>query len=269
MLYSISGGINSLSIQAVSLASIAEPTPPAARSWAEAAPKADVILSDGNNLVMASKVEHAAYSFDPQTWSHHSVLPLYVNPLQITFSPINNVFYAGYAQGAIYAFPRNNPGKPNWFSATPYSPQGLATAGEYVFAADPSGAWAAHFTFAPTGNLVSNPEWNRLSRQYEWDPVTRRMYFFRDFTSPNDLHWEQIDGDGTIVADGESPYHGEVVAKTPIRVAPDGSRVVIGSGQVFDSPGLNIAGNLATTVADIAWLNGDTYAISDRISVAI
>lgn len=262
-LYTISGAIDSLSIQHVSLDSLAQPPPPAARSWAEAAPKADFILADENKVVLASKVEHAAYTFDPQSWSHAAALPLYLNPLQIAFSPVNNVFYAGYAQGAIYGFPRANPGTASWLSATPYSPQGLATAGQYVFAADPSGAWAAHFTFSPTGTLISNPEWNRLSRQYEWDPVTRRMYFFRDNVSPNDLHWEQISASGSIVASGDSPYHGELIARTPIRVAPDGGRVVLGSGQVLDSPGLTFVGDLATTVADIAWLNGDTYAIRD------
>ena len=140
--------------------------------------------------------------------------------------------------------------------------RGFSFSGEYLFAADSSGAWSSHFTFGPGGSLLSSVEWNEYSRQYEWDPVLRRMYFFRDGISPNDLHWEQIGLDGSIVAADESPYHGEVIAATPIRVSPDGSRIIIGSGQVFESGGLNFAGSLTATVADIGWLNGDVYAIS-------
>ena len=261
--YSISGAIDSLSIQPLSLESIAEPPPPAARSWAEAVPKADVILDGGNSVVLASKIEHAAYTFDPDSWSHVNVTPLYANPLQVTFSPLSNIVYAGYAGGAIYGFSRASSGLPRWLAATPYSAQGLATAGEYVFAADSSGAWASHFSFSPSGALLSNPEWNYLSRQYEWDPVTRRMYYFSDAVSPNNIYWEQIALDGSISARGQSSISVNLSPRLPIRIAPDGSRVFIGSGQMFDSGALSLVGSLNSTIADVGWLNGDTYAISD------
>lgn len=260
--YAISGSINALTIAPLSLDSIAQPAPPPARSWEVAAPKADFILGDGNEVVLFSQSEHAAYSFNSQAWSHANPTSVYPGPLKAAFSPINNTVYAAYAGGAIYAFPRTSTDTVSWFAATASSSLGLATAGEYVFAVDPSGAWVSHYTFGPGGSLLSTVDWNYYSRQYEWDPVLRRMYFFRDDTSPNDLHWEQIGLDGSIVAEGESPYHGEVIAATPIRVSPDGSRIVLGSGQVFESGGVTFAGNLNATVADIGWLNGDVYAVT-------
>jgi hypothetical protein len=260
--YAISGSINALTIAPLSLDSIAQPAPPSARRWEEAAPMVDLILGDGNDVVMVSQVEHAAYSFNPSNWTQANPTALYTGPLHAAFSPLSNTVYAAYAGGAIYAFPRASGGSANWFASTAASSLGLATAGEYVFAADPSGAWASHYTFGPSGAPLSNIEWNYNSRQYEWDPVLRRMYFFRDGISPNDLHWEQIGLDGTIVAEGESPYHGEVNAETPIRVSPNGSRIIIGSGQVFESGGLTFAGNLGSAVADTGWLNGDLYAVT-------
>ncbi|MCB1577795.1 MAG: hypothetical protein KDI81_10810 [Xanthomonadales bacterium] len=260
--YGISGSINALTIVPLSLDAIAQPAPPPARSWAEAAPKADFILGDGNDLIMISQVEHAAYAFNPASWTQANPTPLYNGPLYAAFSPVNDTLYAAYAGGAIYAFPRASAGSASWFASTAATARGLATAGEYVFADDPSGAWDSHYTFGPSGTALSSVEWNYYSRQYEWDPVLRRMYFFRDGTSPNDLHWEQIGANGAIVAEGESPYHGEVNAVTPIRVSPNGSRIIIGSGQVFESAGLTFAGNLNSTVADIGWLNGDLYAVT-------
>lgn len=260
--YAISGSINALTIAPLGIDAIAQPAPPPARPWEVAAPKADFILGDGSDVILFSQSEHAAYTFNPQTWSHAGATSVHPGPLQAAYSHVNNTVYAAYAGGAIYAFPRAASDTAGWFAATASSSLGLAAAGEYVFAVDPSGAWVSHYTFGPAGSLLSSVDWNYYSRQYEWDPVLRRMYFFRDDTSPNDLHWEQIGLDGSIVAEGESPYHGEVIAATPIRVSPDGSRIILGSGQVFESGGLTFAGNLNAPVVDIGWLNGDVYAIS-------
>lgn len=260
-LYAISGSIGSLHVDAIDV-SLARPrTPPPARDWNETGAHADFILGDADRLVLVSKVEHAGYRFRPQDWAFDLTTPLLLNPIYAAYSAVDDRLYASYDGGAIYAFAGQAPGTANWLAATPYTAFGLANAGEYVFAADMSGAWATHYMFSPAGTLLSNVEWNYYSRQYEWDPVARRMYFFRDDTSPNDLHFEQIALDGSIAAEGETPYHGEVQAQTPIRVAPDGARVVLGSGQVFETGGLTIIGNTGP-VDEIAWLFGDLYTIS-------
>ena len=87
------------------------------------------------------------------------------------------------------------------------------------------------------------------------------MYFFRDNISPNDLHWEEIDVNGVIGAKGDSPYHGEVACNTPIRVAPYGSVVVLGSGQVFDATSLELLHQLPNPIADAAWGGGSLFTL--------
>ena len=72
---------------------------------------------------------------------------------------------------------------------SPQTPCGLATAGQYVFLCDPSGAWVSHFTYDPAGTLVSQEEWNYFSQHYVWSATNGRMYHLRDSTSPNDLIW--------------------------------------------------------------------------------
>ena len=56
----------------------------------------------------------------------------------------------------------------------------------------------SHFTYAPDGALLSQEEWNYRSSEYVWSAVNRKMYFFRDGTSPNDLLWEDIAATGLI-----------------------------------------------------------------------
>ena len=260
-LYAITSTGGSLAFAPVALDAFQSPAPPSARPWSDTAGRADAILGDASQLLFMAQYEHAIYPFHPDTWTYGDPVPLYVSPLFAAYSPVTQNIYASYDGGAIYAFPLQQPGTAAYLSSTVYSANGLATADEFVFAADPSGAWESHFTFSPDGTRLSWVDWNYYSRQFEWDPNRRRMYFFRDDTSPNDLHWEEIASDGTIADEGESPYHGEVIAMTPIRVSPDGAAIVIGSGQVFDAGDLSIIGDLGHTMSDIAWSSGDLYGL--------
>lgn len=260
-IHAISGTIDSLSIRPVDLAAAVPAQPPPARTWAEVLPRADFILGTGTDLLLVSRIAHAAYPFDATNWTFGPPIPLFVAPVHVAYSPLTRTIYAAQDGGAIHAYSGEAPGSPLWLAATPRTARGLAAAGEYVFAADESGPWASHYTFSPQGTALSRKDWNHLAPQYEWDPVLRRMYFFSNY-SPSDLHWERIAADGTIVDAAESPYHGEVQAVSPIRISPDGARIVLGSGQVFESTSLTLVGNLGNRVADTAWLGGDLYTIS-------
>ncbi|MGA7297960.1 MAG: hypothetical protein WBW92_10675 [Rhodanobacteraceae bacterium] len=255
-------------VQPLDLESLSINAPPPARAWIDSERWADHVIGDGSRLLLVSANEHAVYPFNWSDWSYGAPIPLYVAPEHVAYSAANDTFYASYAGGAIWGFPGQGQ-LPSWLSSTPFTATGLATAGQYIFASDPSGAWSSHSTFTPGGTLISWEEWNYTSRQYEWDPVLRKMYFFRDGTSPNDLHWEKIGADGSIVDAGESPYHGEVSAQIPIRVSPDGSQIVIGSGQIFEAGGLTFSGDLQRSVSDVAWSGGNLYAIAETPAPAL
>lgn len=80
------------------------------------------------------------------------------------------------------------------------------------------------------GTLASKGVESLFARVWTWDPALRRLYFFRDSQSPNDLHYEVISPEGSIAATGESPYHGEFSAVPPIGVNTDGEGVLLGTG---------------------------------------
>ena len=262
VLYAIRSTGGSLALSPIPSSAFHAPAPPPARAWTETAGHADTILGDAGALLLTNLTEHAVYPFHAENWTYGNPVPLFVAPVATAYSPENASVYASYDGGAIYGFPIDEPGTAEYVASTIVTPGGLATAGAFVFAEDGSGAWCSHYTFAPTGPLLTRADWNYVSRQYEWDPVRRKMYFFRDDTSPNDLQWEEIGLDGTIIDAGETPYHGEVMAQTPIRVAPDGAKIVIGSGQVFDAGTLLFAGDLGLGVADVAWSSsGNLYGI--------
>ena len=141
---------------------------------------------------------------------------------------------------------------------------GLASVGNYVLAQDDAGAWETHYVFNAAGVVTHQLDWNYYSRQYAWDPNTSRVYFFRDGSSPNDLHYEVIDqATGQITSEGETPYHGSYGINTPIRVSGDGQFVLLGSGDLYSQNGLNWAGSLGGAVIDARWFaNGSLAALT-------
>lgn len=147
------------------------------------------------------------------------------------------------------------------FVNSPQTPCGLATAGSNVFVCDPSGAWDSHFTYSPEGTLISQKDWNYFSKEYVWNTANQKMYFFRDDTSPNDLLWEDISADGVIGDDMDSPYHSSDGITHPLRVAPDGSVVVLGSGRIYDAMTLLQLDSLSNDISDAVWKSGNLVTL--------
>ncbi|HEX6849805.1 MAG TPA: thrombospondin type 3 repeat-containing protein [Candidatus Polarisedimenticolaceae bacterium] len=212
-------------------------------------------------IYLLSKSNLSVFRWSIALRDYLATIPLVEAPSHMAYSAEGGRLYLAYPQGAIRTIPVDGPLVESPFANLPQAPLGLSTAGEFVFACDGSGAWATHWTFAPDGALVSQVEWNYYSREYTWSPANRRMYFFRDDTSPNDLHWESIDAGGRITGEGESPYHGEVGTLVPIRVSPDASVVLLGSGQLYDGTTLVHADDLSNNVTDGVWLGGALFTL--------
>jgi hypothetical protein len=130
----------------------------------------------------------------------------------------------------------------------------LAAAGNFLLVQDPSGAWATHYTFAADGSLRWSAEWNYYSRAYAFNPAENRIYFFRDDTSPNDLHYEEIDQTtGVRLSAGETPYHGAYGVLPPIVFSPSGNLILIGSGNLFNAGSLTWAGAIPRGLSAAQW----------------
>ncbi|MGK4007335.1 DNRLRE domain-containing protein [Sorangium sp. So ce1036] len=172
------------------------------------------------------------------------------------YSAEDHRLYVAYQSGALTRIDLAAGVAEAPFATLPAQPHGLATAGSIVLAATPSGSWATHHTFLPSGKRVSAIDWNYRSREYAFSPAAGRMYFFGDNLSPNDLYWESIDTtSGAITGQGESPYHGGHAIASPIRPSPDGSHVLLGSGNLYDATTLTIVRSLPTLIHDAAWLD--------------
>ena len=153
------------------------------------------------------------------------------------------------------------------FANSPLAPRGLAVAGDFLFAEDSSGAWATHYVYSSAGALLSSKEWNYYSTEYIWNATNRKMYFFRDDTSPNDVIWEDIDLEGQLGTETDSPYHGDYTIKHLLRVSPDGTKVILGNGDLYAGVTLQRLGSLSRTLVDAVWVNGSLFTLSTGAAV--
>lgn len=229
----------------------------------------DNLFMDKNGVLLLFSKEHKSiFRWDTGSQAYLDTIPLIDTPDHAAYSVANHTIYLAYPSGIIRQIDlAAEPWSEQSFAVLPTAPLGLATAGSYVFAADSSGAWCTHRTFDPLGVQVDAEDWNYFSSEYIWNTASQKMYFFRDDTSPNDLFWEEINESGTaypgepaggIGSKDETPLHDSAPFKHPIRVSPDGSVVVLGSGAIFDGNSLErLPVALANTVRDVLWTGPD------------
>ncbi|MBK7896747.1 MAG: PKD domain-containing protein [Anaerolineaceae bacterium] len=222
-----------------------------------------VALGNDEIIYILSKSQLSIFRWSVATRSYLETIPLAAAPTYMAYSPVTNRIYLAYASGEMTQIKLDDSFAEVPFANLPGGPLGLATAGEYVFAVDASGSWESHYTFHPDGTQISAVDWNYRSNEYFWSEANRKMYFFREGVSPNDLLWENIAPDGTIGTKLDSPYHSSDGIVYPINVAPDGSKVILGSGRMYDAISLVYSTSLPNTIKDAAWISSTLYTLQD------
>ncbi len=239
----------------------------------------EVVLSADGKVLLYSKAYQSIFRWDPATQVYDRSIPLIGAASYMAYSSATNTVYLAYASGLITKIdPNNAEPEEEAFATVASRPIGLSVAGSYLFVADGSGPWGTHYTFAPDSVQVDAKDWNYYSSEYVWSDANQKMYFFRDGTSPNDLLCEQINANGTafpseppggIGTTADSPLHDSFGFSHPIRVAPDGSIVVLGSGMIHDAETLQrLPTALGNSISDAAWLGGKLFTVRDTGNAA-
>ncbi|MCP4970241.1 MAG: hypothetical protein GY932_06560 [Arcobacter sp.] len=88
--------------------------------------------------------------------------------------------------------------------------------------------------------------------------------------SPSDLHYEIIEqNNGSIDKKNsyETPYSGEYEIKGPIFISPDSTKVLLGSGNMFNSSDLTYISSFPTDIEAVVWTNSEfayIYTLDDK-----
>lgn len=260
-----SGSPGSYSVEIVPLTELSAPEPgePLDPTGLPYTPDEIALATDGTVLLF-SKSHQSIFQWDPVRQEYGETIPLVGSPLHMTYAEMDNSVFLAYDSGLIRKIDLDLDEKVEVpFMTLPSRPHGLSAAGNFLFSADPSGAWESHYTISFEGQIVDSKEWSHASAEYIWNNNTRRMYYFTQW-SPRDLEYVEIGATGQFGIEREAPQHSSAGFTYPIRVSPDGGTVILGSGVIHDGSTLErLTQSLGTTVTDIAWLGSDTYTIRD------
>jgi hypothetical protein len=180
-------------------------------------------------------------------------------------APDGAIAYLGYAGGRIDAVDLAT-GTKTFFAAAASTVSSMIVAGDYLFTIDDSGAWDSHSLYHRTSRArVATDEWRNTARSMVYSSVQQRVYLLDSGVSPTDVHMVTVDqATGTLGLEVDSPYHGNYFLPNPIRLLPDESGVIVGSGIIFDAVDLTYETSLGLSFADVAFL-GDRLYLVDAI----
>ncbi|QRK13737.1 hypothetical protein JQX13_21485 [Archangium violaceum] len=198
----------------------------------------------------------------------HRFLPAFTgsaDAVSMAVAQDGSAAYLAYSGGRIDSF---NPvdGSSRFFGAAPATVSSMTVTGDYLFAIDGSGAWATHALYQrSTGARVASAEWRGTSRSMAYSPVNKRVYFLDSGVSPTDVNMVDVEPTtGTLGNETDSPYHGSYSLPNPLRLLPDESGVIVGSGLIFNAKDLTYRTSLGLSFQDIAF-HGDRLYLIDTV----
>jgi hypothetical protein len=226
----------------------------------------DEIVQDGDVIYLLSNANRRVYRWSISGGAYLNPYLVGVNqglstvaPVSMAWSSAHQRLYLGYATGAIRHIDSGVANPPtSTFSTVPTGVNGLTSADDFLLAHA-----AMSYVLDSSGAIVGPGGGNPSSRDITWDPVNSRLYYFRDGSSPNDLHYQEIDPTtGEVVSGGETPYHGSYEIEPPIRVSVDGQYVLLGSGDFYEQNDLTWINSLGNRITDARWLaNGSLVTL--------
>ena len=223
------------------------------------------LLTNDETVYLLSKQYQSIFRWNVPQRKYLSTIPLRDVPYTMTYSSDNNRLYIVYKNGEIYQINLDDSLEETLFAILPGAPCGLAMAENFLFACDHSEYWPTHSVISSTGQVVSTKHDENSAQEYAWSPIQGKLYFTLDNQSPTSLYWENIDETGVIGEDQSSPFYNGEGIENPVRVKPDGSIVLLGSGRIFDGSSLEWIDELANSFTDARWKDDDTL-VSLRIN---
>jgi len=217
----------------------------------------DAFIGRDDRVYVLSKQHKTIFVWDSKRQRFESSIGLRDEPQYVAYSASRHVIYTAYADRSIYSL------SPDAFipyeyplTSTTAEICGLVAAGDILVACDFSGAWESTHTYDVLGRRIDYRDWRYPLAGGVWSEMRQGIYHFRDGSFPNDLIFTPIDSDGNVGTDVDSPYHTSDGIRYPIRVHPDGSVVVLGSGYVFNASTLEYVSTLPGAIKDATWING-------------
>ncbi|MEM6468543.1 MAG: hypothetical protein AAF802_03165 [Planctomycetota bacterium] len=247
---------NGFRVDAISLASVKPPEPldfvdPTGLVYA---PDEIEVAADGS-LLIYSRADSSVFRWDVSSRQYTQSIPLIGSPDFMAYSAVNDTIYLAYSSGLIHEIDLSeNEVKEVPFVTLPREPLGLETAGQHVFVVYEVGSRTSYATYGPDGTAISAIDLFDASSNLVWNEANESMFFLRDGSQAG-LAKLGISEDGTIGDRRDTPWRSNATYLDPIRVAPDGFWVVLGTGEMFSGVSMQqLQQSLPFEINDAAWV---------------
>ena len=187
------------------------------------------------------------------------------------YSPEQHRLYLGYLDGEITYFNLEDPSEEIYLASAPTAQAGMQPAGNYVLAAGANGGDTGRYsvTFDADGEITSRVQHGELRRHSAWDPVQARVYLIDQPGRPTEIQYVTVNqGTGQVGTLVDSPYEISDKVFGPIRVSPDGSQVLLKSGDIYSATDLSRTGGITPGFEDAQWGDdGEVVALRTLVDV--
>lgn len=204
----------------------------------------------------------SVFRWSPSTRGYIDTIPLAEAPSAMAYASDTHRLYFSYPGGRITEIRLTESTAEHTFTNAPQEVCAIAGVGAYLLVCSGLG-FSDQSTYGADMELVDRTEGRWSTNAFTWSPANRKAYYFRDGTSPLDLHATTVSPDGFLGPEEETPLHDSGPFVHPIRVSPDGTLVVLGSGAIFDGELLETVDSLPNTIADAAWVYGTLFTVRD------
>ena len=235
--------------------------PPPGQYGAKFTPE-DAFIGPDEVLYLLCREFQMFFRWDIAGKSQTDSWPLIGEPLHAAYSAASDRIYVGRKSGEIAEiFSDSSEEQP--FASGLQDLAALVPVGTNLFVHTVYGSTGTHSILDALGATLSRRWFEPSDATFEWNPFTQRIYFFDQDSPPTRLISEQLDVTGTLGARLSEAIDQDRGLLPPFRVSPDGSKVVFGSGQIYDTASARRVYALPNPLRDGVWRDGSLYTIRE------
>ncbi|MFN9507437.1 MAG: dockerin type I domain-containing protein [Planctomycetota bacterium] len=226
-------------------------------------------VSNQARVLLLSKSHQNIFIWNPMTSTYERSIGLLGSPNAVAYDRAEDLIYVAYESGLIYTIDLQDP-QPHEvpFYRLPGKALAIATAGEFVFAVNPSSYRYEHRLISRDGYLLSLKDHYEQYTEFVWDSVNQAIYASRGNSYSTGLMWESIDAMGNLLSPPHSYYFEGTGAFRPVRFNDGSKSILLGSGLVFDAKTLKpTLYTLANSITDAVWFAGRWVTIRNIVGV--
>jgi hypothetical protein len=214
----------------------------------------DLIESDqDNNIYLVDNETLTIFNWQVDSQNYGPSWGLNETPNWMSFSSQHQRLYLGYPSGKITYFDTTlgEDAIEIHFTSLAQATKGLIAANDYLIAVDASGTRNRHYSFNKEGSIIETVTWRKNSDEYTWNPYTNYLHL----VASNQILGSKINStDGTFGNSINSDHLNSDINHNPLQINSDGSLIISGAGQIYDSNDLSLTNAIANNIDDAVWI---------------